>query len=71
MSRKYHTMTVYYPEQISVGDGPLGHYIHELFASGIDAIQIMRAERPHTHEHAESKPTEPVYTNVQGNTGSS
>lgn len=68
---KYHTITVYYPEYAKVGDGPLGRYIHELFESGMDAIQIIKAERPHSHEHQLEMPTEPIYTNVQGNVGSS
>jgi len=70
---KHKAVTVYYPyDDVSVSDGNLGAYINGLFRGGIQAVQIVNGYQPHTdHEHEVQPPTEYVYTNVQGNVGSS
>jgi len=69
---KYHTETVYYPPDVRVADGNLGHYINELRDKGIDRITIVAKRRPHSdHQHSTSIPEEHEYTSVQGNVGSS
>jgi len=68
---KYRSVTVYYPPDADVADGNLGRYIHELFNTGTHVVQIVRGRKPHDHEHLTVTPQELVYTNIQGNVGSS
>lgn len=68
---KYRTVTVYYEGQPPVGDGALGKYINELFAKGIDVIQIIAHPKPKPDRSQDKEPVEAPYTTIQGNVGSS
>lgn len=67
---KYRHVVVYYPKDVDVSSFSLGEYINELFAKGIDAVQIVRRAR-HEVPADVSLPPEPPYVAVQGNVGSS
>ena len=69
---KYRTVNIYYPPDIHLADWNIGRYINDLRNSDIQAVLIKFVPRKEADHSLDQGPgEEEVYTDIQGNVGSS